>query len=252
MADLASYFEQVGKTALLTKEQEVQLSQRIEQGDKQARDHMIQANLRLAISIAKKYQNSGCPLEDLIQESSMGLIKAVDRFDWRKGFKFSTYACWWIKQAVRKHVASHSGSIKLPTHAKNLLWKVKVVSDEYEEEFGSRPSIEELSDLLGVKKETLDSIIMSSRWTLSLDKEVGNREEGSGRTLKEIIPDDKESFELSLDKSKISKIIREAFCQLTPREEKVLRLRFGIDEIPGSQDQFVLSSEEYKTIKRGN
>jgi len=251
VADLASYFEQVGKTALLTKEQEVYLSQQIEKGDRQARDHMIQANLRLAISIAKKYQNSGCSLEDLIQESSMGLIKAVDRFDWRKGFKFSTYACWWIKQAVRKHVASHAGSIKLPAHAKNLLWKVQVTSKEYEEEFGSPPSNEELADLLGVKKETLESIIMSSRWTLSLDKEVGNKSEGSSRTLKEIIPDDKESFELSLDKAKVSQIIREAFGHLSSREEKVLRLRFGIDEIVGSEEQFYLTKSEISEIKKG-
>jgi len=250
VADLASYFEQVGRTALLTKEQEVQLSQRIEKGDRQARDHMIQANLRLAISIAKKYQHSGCSLEDLIQESSMGLIKAVDRFDWRKGFKFSTYACWWIKQAVRKHVASHSGSIKLPTHAKNLLWKVQSTSKEYEEEFGVAPTMEELSDLLGVKKDTLESIIMSSRWTLSLDKEIGNKNEGGSRTLKEVIPDDKESFELSLDKAKISQIIREAFSHLSLREEKVLRLRFGIDEISGSKNEFYLTNEEISTMKK--
>ena len=250
MRDLSSYFEEVGKTDLLTKEQEVMLSQAIEKGDKRARDHMIQANLRLAISIAKKYQNTGCSLDDLIQESSMGLIKAVDRFDWRRGFKFSTYACWWIKQSVRKHIASHSGSIKLPTHAKNLLWKVQVLTNEYEEEFGSTPSIEELSDLLGVKKETLESIIMSSRWTLSLDKEVGNRGEGSSRTLKEIIPDDRESFELSLDKAKVSQIIREAFSHLSPREEKVLRLRFGIDEIVGSEEQFYLNASEISEIKK--
>ena len=121
MKDLSAFFSEVGKHDLLTKEQEVQLSQRIEAGDKLARDKMIQSNLRLAISIAKKYQYSGCSLEDLIQESSMGLIKAVDRFDWRRGHKFSTYACWWIKQAVRRHIASHSAAIKLPTHARGLL-----------------------------------------------------------------------------------------------------------------------------------
>ena len=248
MRDLSSYFEEVGKTDLLTKEQEVMLSQAIEKGDKRARDHMIQANLRLAISIAKKYQNTGCSLDDLIQESSMGLIKAVDRFDWRRGFKFSTYACWWIKQSVRKHIASHSGSIKLPTHAKNLLWKVQVLTNEYEEEFGVKPTQEEIADLLGVKKDTLNSILMSSRWTMSLDKKVGNYDDGGGRTLKEIIPDNKESFELSLDKVKISNIVREAFSHLTPREEKVLRLRFGIDEVV-SKEQFILTSEEISNIE---
>ena len=116
MADaLKEFFKQVGKTDLLTREQEVTLSKLIETGDETARSHMIRANLRLAISIAKQYSNRGCDLEDLIQESSIGLMKAVDRFDWRRGFKFSTYACWWIKQAVRRHIASHSSAIRLPS-----------------------------------------------------------------------------------------------------------------------------------------
>ena len=123
------FFNDVGKSSLLTKEEEVSLSKRIERGDKLARDEMIKANVRLAISIAKKYQNKGCPLEDLIQESNIGLMKAVDRFDWRRGFKFSTYACWWIKQAVRRHIASHSSSIRLPSHAKSLFWKMKISSE---------------------------------------------------------------------------------------------------------------------------
>ena len=124
MKDLAQFFTEVGKRDLLTAEQEVQLSQRIENGDMVARNQMIEANIRLAISIAKQYSKTGCSLEDLIQESSLGLIKAVDRFDWRRGFKFSTYAVWWIRQAIRKHVAAQSGAIKLPTHARGLLWKV--------------------------------------------------------------------------------------------------------------------------------
>ena len=105
------FFDDVGRRNLLTREEEVELSQKIERGDQVARRKMIESNIRLAISIAKKYQNKGCPLEDLIQESNIGLMKAVDRFDWRRGFKFSTYACWWIKQAVRRHIASHSSAI---------------------------------------------------------------------------------------------------------------------------------------------
>ena len=134
-SNLQEFFTEVGKSSLLTREEEVELSQKIEAGDKSARRRLIKANLRLAISIAKKYQNKGCDLEDLIQESSIGLIKAVDRFDWRRGFKFSTYACWWIKQAVRRHVASHSNSVRLPSYAKNMLWKMRQVSEEFEKEF---------------------------------------------------------------------------------------------------------------------
>ena len=155
---LSAFFKSVGKTPLLSREQEVELSKKIEAGDERARRHMINANLRLAISIAKKYQNKGCSLEDLIQESSIGLIKAVDRFDWRRGFKFSTYACWWIKQSVRKHVASHGNSVKLPSHARGLLWKMRQYREEYEEEFGTEPSTKELAALLGVSPSTLMAI----------------------------------------------------------------------------------------------
>ena len=112
---LDRYFKEVGAHDLLTREEEVQLAKAIEKGDESARAKMIQSNLRLAISIAKKFMNKGCPFEDLIQESNMGLIKAVDRFDYRRGFKFSTYAVWWIRQAVQSHVAGQSGAIKMPT-----------------------------------------------------------------------------------------------------------------------------------------
>ena len=145
---LQDFFKSVGKTKLLTREQEVELSKKIEMGDRRARDQMIRANIRLAISIAKNYANKGCDMEDLVQESSMGLIKAVDRFDWRKGFKFSTYACWWIKQAVRQHVAAQSGSIKLPSYAKNTLWKMKKIREDYEKEFGVAPRKQEVADML--------------------------------------------------------------------------------------------------------
>ena len=146
--NMQDFFESVGKTNLLTREEEVELSKLIEMGDQKARDKMIRANIRLAISIAKNYANKGVDLEDLIQESSLGLIKAVDRFDWRKGFKFSTYACWWIKQAVRQHVAAQSGAIKLPSYARGTLWKMKEVAEEYQKEFGVEPTHQEIADLL--------------------------------------------------------------------------------------------------------
>ena len=119
------YFKDVSRYDLLTREEEITLSQAIEKGDKLARDRMIQSNLRLAISIAKKYSKMGCPLEDLIQESNIGLMKAVDRFDWRRGFKFSTYASWWIKQSVSRHLTSHKSTVRVPAHASGLIWKIK-------------------------------------------------------------------------------------------------------------------------------
>lgn len=227
---LQHFFNSVGKTSLLTREEEIELSKRIEKGDQRARDRMIRANIRLAISIAKKYAEKGCDMEDLVQESSMGLIKAVDRFDWRKGFKFSTYACWWIKQAVRQHIASHSGSVKLPSYAKNTLWKMKKIREEYEEQFGASPSNQEIADILGTSVSTLNSLIKCSSATVNLDSPA-YKSDGSKRTMHEVLIDNTiDSLEQELDREKLVDAIRCAFKDLTPREEAVLRLRFGISE----------------------
>ena len=249
---LSTFFKSVGKHPLLTREQEVELSKKIEAGDDRARRRMINANLRLAISIAKKYQNRGCSLEDLIQESSLGLIKAVDRFDWRKGFKFSTYACWWIKQSVRKHVASHGNSIKLPSHAKGMLWKMRQYKEEYEEEFGAEPTQKELADLLGVSLPTLQSIIMSAAASVSLDAKIkysGSSGSSTGRSVSEVISSgDDWDPGTQLDKVRIVELIRGALHTLTDREEKIIRLRFGISEDPSDFNKFPITKKEIRTI----
>ena len=228
--NLQRFFKAVGETDLLTREEEVELSKRIEKGDMRARDQMIRANIRLAISIAKKYANKGADLEDLIQESSLGLIKAVDRFDWRKGFKFSTYACWWIKQAVRQHVASQSGVIKLPSYARGTLFKMKEASEEYKKEFGVEPTHKELAELLGTSPETLQSLIKSAATPVAFDAAAYNSD-SAGRTMHEVLVDRSiEKVDETLDNVKLSSAIREALTKLTPREETVLRLRFGLAE----------------------
>jgi RNA polymerase primary sigma factor len=243
MNSLEAFFSQVGKRSLLTASEEVSLSQRIENGDQSARAHMIEANLRLAISIAKQYSKTGCNLEDLIQESSVGLIKAVDRFDWRRGYKFSTYACWWIRQSVRKHVANQSGSIKLPTHARGLLWRMENMKKEYVEEFGIEPTIDELSELLGVRVDTLNSLVTSAKSTLSLD-DVSSRGDDEGRRLYEVIPDEDCDIEGDLERKDLNQVIRAALLTLTPREEKVLRLRFGLTEESTNHTDFPITESE--------
>jgi RNA polymerase primary sigma factor len=246
---LQAYFKQVGKTKLLTREDEVMLSQRIEKGDQRARDRMIRANLRLAISIAKKYQNRGCALEDLIQESSIGLVKAVDRFDWRKGFKFSTYACWWIKQAVRRHIASHSSSIRLPSYAKSIMWKIKQTKIDYEEEFGCAPTNEELADLLGVSQDTLESVLRCSSTPVSLDKSLRYKSAEIGRTLSDIVPDENYKMpDVALDEQKITEIVRASLSSLTSREEKIMRMRFGITENDNDHINFPITNKEKKKL----
>tara|TARA_Y100001938_G_C8061270_1_gene417435 strand:+ start:151 stop:885 length:735 start_codon:yes stop_codon:yes gene_type:complete len=235
--NMQDFFESVGKTDLLTREEEVELSKRMENGDQKARDQMIRANIRLAISIAKKYANKGVDLEDLIQESSIGLIKAVDRFDWRKGFKFSTYACWWIKQAVRQHVAAQSGSIKLPSYARGTLWKMKQISEEYQQEFGVAPTHQEIADLMGTNAETLRSLMKCAATPTQIDGNAYKSDDG-GRSMHDILVDeDAVSPEEVVDRDKLMSAVRGVLKDLTPREETVLRLRFGITETFNTQEE---------------
>lgn len=232
-AAIDSYFNEVGKTSLLSKEQEVELSKRIEQGDLLARDQMIESNLRLAISIAKKYYRPGSKssLSDLIQESNIGLMKAVDRFDWRRGFKFSTYACWWIKQSVTRYLTTHGNTVRIPAHASGLLGKIRRTTKEYEAEFGEIPTSTELADLLGVS----ESMIKVSQEAASLQRmmsiDAPINDESGGRLFSETIPDlgSIDPGEM-IDRERVAGTIRECIKKLSSREEKILRLRFGIVE----------------------
>jgi RNA polymerase primary sigma factor len=245
---LESFFQQVGKTDLLTRDQEIELSKLIESGDKRARDRMIRENLRLAISIAKQYQNKGCDMEDLIQESSIGLIKAIDRFDWRRGFKFSTYACWWIKQSVRRHIASHSASFKLPAYAKNMMFKIQQVINEYEEEFGERPTQAEIAEALGVSHDMIIAMVDCAMPTVSIEKTVSMGSDGGSKTLKDVLPDESEEIDDVLDRQKIISVMRQALSTLTPREERIVRLRFGISEPDDDHENYPITQEEYDCL----
>jgi RNA polymerase primary sigma factor len=208
-------------------------------GNMHARDKMIQSNLRLAISIAKRYSKMGCPLEDLIQESNIGLMKAVDRFDWRRGFKFSTYASWWIRQAVNRHLSTHKSTVRVPSHASGLIWKIKKISREYEDEFKQQPSITEIADLLGVTEDTIKSSLQAAavQNPISLDLVLGD--EKNGRRFNEMLSDDNAvNPDEVIDRVKTLKIIQKSLSKLTAREEKILRLRFGIYEDVHLDDSF--------------
>ena len=228
---METYFKHLSRGRLLTREEEVELSQMIEAGDNAARQRMIEANLRLAVSIAKRHQRSGCNLEDLIQEANVGLIKAVDRFDWRRGFKFSTYASWWIKQAVRRHVTDTSSDIRVPAHTTALAYRISVFVDEYEKEFNCRPSIEEIAEMMCVPASAVQELVNSSgvRSMVSLDAMIGDED---GKKILETIPDENAvSPDEALDREKILVAISRCLDKLTPREEQVLRLRFGVSEV---------------------
>ncbi len=238
-------YQQATKHKLLTKEEEVELAKKMEAGDRRARDKFITSNLRLAISIANKYRNSNLPMEDLIQESNIGLIRAVDRFDWRKGFRFSTYATWWIKQSVRRYVSGASAHVKFPSGSRALIWKINNVRREYEKEFRVFPSNAEVADILGESEETVKNLRAGMQWPINLDSPVGG-EEGS-RTFGEMIEDtNAANVEDRIDQEKIVSLIRSALSRLTPQEEKVLRLRFGIDE--SATDLRNYPSNNYKGV----
>ena len=229
--NLDSYFKQIGKTPLLTKAEEIELAKRIEKGDQRAREKMIEANLRLAVSIAKKYSKYGSNLEDLIQESNIGLIKAVEKFDWRKGFKFSTYACWWIKQSVTRYLTGDSTILKIPSHTLSDARKINQVVKEFEEEFNQEPSKEEIAEIMGVSISHVENAMAAnrSRYVKSIDMPVG-KDGDSKTTLGDLIPDQAISIETKLDNEKLRSVIVSSLKSLNKREELVLRLRFGISE----------------------
>jgi RNA polymerase primary sigma factor len=249
LGSLDAYFKDVSKTRLLTREEEVSLSKRIEKGDMKARSIMIESNLRLAISIAKKYYRSGCSMEDLIQESNIGLMKAVEKFDWRRGFKFSTYASWWIKQSVSRHVSSHRSTIKIPSHASGMSYKIKRLIQEYESEFKQKPDCDEISEILGIPIRTVNECLRLAKLQniISFDSTIGA--EDDGRRLIDVIEDENcASFDETIDRRKISLIMASSLSKLTKREEQVLRLRFGMDTVP-DDNSLDISEEEVQNIK---
>lgn len=245
---METYFQRACKHELLPREAEVDLAQRIEKGDAQAREKMILSNLRLAISIARRYQGRGCDLSDLIQEANLGLVKAVERFDWRRGYKFSTYATWWIKQSVNRHVSTHARTIRMPSHTITLMQRIKAVQQEYSEIFGNMPTVEEISSVLNVKTHLVAAAINANQTPVSLHNPSGD---DNGRALQDVIPDPNNVDPSDvIDHERFLRNLKTCLSQLTPREEIILRLRFGIAEIENTS-QFLMSEEEAESIRRG-
>lgn len=241
---LEGYFKSLKKRPLLTREQEVSLAKKIEKGDSHAKKIMIESNLRLAFSIAKKYAKYGSSLEDLVQECNIGLIKAVDKFDWRRGFKFSTYSCWWIRQAATRHLSANNSLLDVPAHTLALSRKILQLKEEYIEEFNVEPTIEEISALLEVPLKHVKNAINCNKAknTYSLDKPIGDE---NNRTLADILPDQSKSMDDLIDSKIFRQLIIKSFKSLSKREELVLRLRFGIDEVL-EQDNNIYNIKEEK------
>jgi RNA polymerase primary sigma factor len=227
---LRLYLREIGKVPLLTADQEVSLAKRIERGDMDAKQHMIEANLRLVVSIAKGYLGRGLSFLDLIQEGSLGLIRAVEKFDYRKGFKFSTYATWWIRQAVTRAIADKARTIRIPVHMVEKLNKVVHIERQLVQRLGREPEPEEIAEELDIHADEVREILRMSQLPISLEKPIGEDEDSS---LGDFVPD--EQAESPFDTASLSlrrEDVELALSALPERERRVIELRYGLD---GSQ-----------------
>lgn len=222
------YLKEIGRVALLTAEEEVDLAKRIEAGDEEARRKLAEANLRLVVSIAKRYVGRGMLFLDLIQEGNLGLLKAVEKFDYRKGYKFSTYATWWIRQAITRAIADQARTIRIPVHMVETINKLMRISRQLLQEYGREPSIEEIAEAMGMTEDKVREILKIAQEPVSLETPIGEEEDSHlGDFIEDedvLAPVDAVSFYL------LKEQLEDVLGTLTPREERVLRLRFGLDD----------------------
>ena len=224
---LQLFLKDIGKVDLLTAAQEVELAKRIERGDHGAKQEMVEANLRLVVSIAKKYRNQGLPFLDLIQEGTIGLVRAAEKFDYRKGFKFSTYATWWIRQAVARALADKARTIRMPVHVVEKLNKIVRSERKLRAELGREPNAAEIGKDLDLSADEVEHIRRSAQTPVSLEKPVGDEDESEfGHFITdENLPLPDEEAEITMRKETLRKILG----TLSSRERQVLELRYGLD-----------------------
>ncbi len=221
------YLREIGRVPLLTAEEEIELAKRYEKGDKKPKDKLTESNLRLVVSIAKKYIGRGLSLLDLIQEGNQGLIRAVEKYDWRKGFKFSTYATWWIRQAITRAIADQARTIRIPVHMVETINKLYRTSRRLMQELGREPTPEEIGEQLELDPDRVREIFKIAQETTSLEKPVGEDEESF---LGDFIPDETTLSPVDqASKQLLKDHLEEVLDTLSDREKKVLKLRFGLD-----------------------
>ena len=222
------YLKEIGKVPLLTADEEIELAKRMEEGDEEAKHRLCESNLRLVVSIAKRYVGRGMLFLDLIQEGNLGLIKAVEKFDYRKGYKFSTYATWWIRQAITRAIADQARTIRIPVHMVETINKLIRVSRQLLQEYGREPLPEEIAAEMGIPEDKVREIIKIAQEPVSLETPIGEEEDSH---LGDFIPDDDapapaEAAAFTMLKEQLMSVL----STLTPREEMVLKLRFGLED----------------------
>ena len=222
------YLKEIGKVPLLTAEREAELAQRIREGDDYAKQQLVEANLRLVVSIAKRYMGRGLFFLDLIQEGNLGLMKAADKFDFEKGYKFSTYATWWIRQAVTRAIADQARTIRIPVHMVETIHKVQRVSRQILQERGHDASAEEIAEMINMPIDKVRDILKAAQEPVSLETPIGEEEDSH---LGDFIPDDEapapaDAASYTLLREQLAEVLH----TLTPREESVLKLRFGLED----------------------
>jgi RNA polymerase primary sigma factor len=221
-----AYLNEIGRVSLLTAREEVELAKEMEAGSDRARQHLIEANLRLVVSIARKYLMGGLPLLDLIQEGNLGLIRAVEKFDYRRGFKFSTYATWWIRQAITRSIADRSRTIRVPVHVHDRITKAIRVSRRLTQELGREPNHEEVAEELGSTPDQVRELFMISRDPVSLDAPVGDEEDSH---LEDFIEDrEAEAPADAATRTVVHAELEDLLFTLSPRERRVVQLRYGL------------------------
>ncbi|MBR4235226.1 MAG: RNA polymerase sigma factor RpoD [Clostridia bacterium] len=239
------YLKDIGKVPLLTAEEEIELAKRMENGDEEAKQKLCEANLRLVVSIAKRYVGRGMLFLDLIQEGNLGLIKAVDKFDYRKGYKFSTYATWWIRQAITRAIADQARTIRIPVHMVETINKLIRVSRQLLQEYGREPQPEEIAEAMDISVDKVREIIKIAQEPVSLETPIGEEEDSH---LGDFLPDEDapapaDAAAFALLKEQLMGVL----ATLTPREEMVLKLRFGLED--GRQRTLEEVGREFKVTR---
>jgi len=249
---LQLFLKDIGKIRLLTAQEEVDLAKRIERGDFDAKQKMVESNLRLVVSIAKNYRNQGLPFLDLIQEGTLGLVRAAEKFDYRKGFKFSTYATWWIRQAVARALADKARTIRIPVHIVERLNKIGRAERRLVTELGREPTPDEIAEVTGIDPEEVVSIKRSAQAPISLEKPVGDEEQSE---FGQFIADERAESPYERAVEILTKeALREALENLSYRERRVLELRYGLGgEAPRTLDEvgrtFSVTRERIRQIE---